>query len=180
MSTVKKLTVTALFLALCVALPPLFHAVGLGRAFSPLHIPALACGLICGPLYGLVCGAFGPLLASLINGMPPMAMLLYFIPEMMAYGLFSGLFMKLIRTGSTVVDCVISLAVAMVIGRIVGGLVHGAVFLGGGAEYSLGIWVGAYFIGTWPGMILHIVLIPAIYLALEKAKLIPARYAKKA
>ena len=151
MSTVKKLTVTALFLALCVALPPLFHAVGLGQAFSPLHIPALACGLI-----------------------------LYFIPEMMAYGLFSGLFMKLIRTGSTVVDCVISLAVAMVIGRIVGGLVHGAVFLGGGAEYSLGIWVGAYFIGTWPGMILHIVLIPAIYLALEKAKLIPARYAKKA
>lgn len=179
MSTVKKLTVTALFLALSVALPPLFHAVGLGQAFSPLHIPALACGLICGPLYGLICGALGPLLASLINGMPPMAMLLYFIPEMMAYGLFAGLFFKLIRTGSTLADCVVSLLIAMLIGRVVGGLVHGAVFLGGGAQYSVSIWLGAYFAGTWPGMILHIVLIPAIYLALEKAKLIPKRYKKE-
>ena len=132
MSTVKKLTVTALFLALSVALPPLFHAVGLGQAFSPLHIPALACGLICGPLYGLICGALGPLLASLINGMPPMAMLLYFIPEMMAYGLFAGLFFKLIRTGSTLADCVVSLLIAMLIGRVVGGLVHGAVFADSG------------------------------------------------
>ena len=125
MSSVKKLTVTAVCVALCCVLPVAFHAVGLGTALSPLHIPALLCGVLCGPVYGLLCGFAGPLLASVINGMPGPAILPSMVPEIMAYGLVTGLMLKLVRTKNTTADLYVSLGVAMIAGRVVGGIAKG-------------------------------------------------------
>ena len=51
----KKLTVlnksilTALCVALCVVLPMTLHAIPKGGVlFSPMHLPVLLCGLVCG------------------------------------------------------------------------------------------------------------------------------------
>ena len=68
----------------------------LGGAFSPMHIPVLLCGLVCGWPYGAFCGIAGPILSSLVAGMPGSAMLLYMVPELLVYGLTAGLLMKLI------------------------------------------------------------------------------------
>ena len=66
MSYVKKSIITAACIALCVILPMAFHAIPNGGSiFSPMHIPVLLCGLICGPLFGLLCGIAGPCLSSL-------------------------------------------------------------------------------------------------------------------
>ena len=88
----KTLVLAALFLALGVVFPQLFHAIGAGPVFLPMHIPVLLCGLICGWQYGGICGLIVPLLSSLLAGMPPLwptcpSMML----ELCAYGLLTGL-----------------------------------------------------------------------------------------
>ena len=60
-SNIKRLTVTALSVALCVVLPMAFHIIpNAGSVMLPMHIPVLLCGLICGWQYGLLCGILGP------------------------------------------------------------------------------------------------------------------------
>ena len=74
MTSVKKSIITAVCIALCVVLPQAFHAIpNAGTIYCPMHIPVLLCGLVCGWSYGLLCGIAGPLLSSLITGMPPAA-----------------------------------------------------------------------------------------------------------
>ena len=98
MSSVKRATVTAACIALCYILPMAFHSLGLGGAFSLMHIPVLLCGIICGGGYGLFCGMAGPLVSSVLSGMPSATGLIFMVPELMVYGLVSGLAMKLVRT----------------------------------------------------------------------------------
>ena len=175
MSSVKRATLTALCIALCVVLPMAFHAVGLGGAFSPLHIPALFCGLVCGPWYGFFCGTAGVLLSWLITGMPSAAQLVYMLPELAVYGLASGPLIRLLRTGSLTADLLLSLIPAMLLGRVVGGLAR-LLYLRG--AYSIPLWVGAYFTTSLPGILLHLFLLPVLYLLLLRIGLIPTRETK--
>lgn len=175
-SSAKQITVAAVCAALCCVLPMVFHAVGLGTTMSPIHMPVLLCGLISGPVYGLTCGALGPVLASVITGMPGPAMLVSMVPELMSYGLITGLAMRYLRTGKTGIDLYASLAVAMVIGRAVGGIAKALVYMGGGQSFTLAIWISSYFVATLPGIVCHLILIPLLYFTLMKAKQIPCRY----
>ena len=181
MTSVKKLCICAICIALCCILPTAFHAVGLGTALSPMHIPALLCGLLLGPVYGAVCGIVGPVLASITSGMPPLMRLLHMAPELCAYGFAAGLMMRLVHTRKLAADLYISLAVAMVFGRIVGGLAQWLVIsiMGSGQVFTVAIWVTSYIVGTLPGIVAYLVLLPALVMILEKAKVIPVRYAKE-
>lgn len=175
MNSIKKLCLTAVFIALCVVLPMAFHSVGLGSTFSPMHIPVLMCGLICGGGYGLVCGLVGPLLSSMITGMPGAAMLPSMVPELMAYGLLTGLMMGKVKTGKVLADLYICLGSAMLLGRVVGGIGK-ALFFTGGESYSIAMWVSGYFVTSVPGIICHLVVIPILISTLMRAKLLPKRY----
>ncbi|MBQ8264430.1 MAG: ECF transporter S component [Clostridia bacterium] len=171
MSKSKKITVTALCAALCVVLPIAFHAIPNGGSlFSPMHIPVLLCGLCCGPLWGLACGLVGPALSSAVTGMPMAAYLPPMLAELAVYGLCCGLGMKAVHTGKLYADIYISLAAAMLIGRIAAGVFMGLIFSVG--EYSLAIWAASYFAGSVPGIIAHLILVPALYAALTKAGLV--------
>ena len=76
LTPIKKMVITAVFSALCVVLPMIFHAFpNGGNIFLPMHIPVLLCGLMCGWPFGFICGVLGPVLSSLLTGMPPAAML---------------------------------------------------------------------------------------------------------
>ena len=72
--------------------------------------------------------------------MPPVLMLTRMIPELCIYGLFCGLSMKLVRTGSTTGDVYISMAVAMVAGRIVGGIATAIFYTVTSGVYSIALW----------------------------------------
>ncbi len=162
-------------MALCTALPLAFHAIPDGGSiFSPLHIPVLLCGLLCGPLYGLACGIGGVLLSSAVTGMPPVAYMPPMLVECAVYGLVTGLFMRYVRTGKRVADLYLSLVVAMIAGRIVAGAAKAFLFAPG--TVTVGIFVSSYFVTSLPGIILHLLLIPAVVFALERAHLIPPRY----
>lgn len=179
MSPVTKCVTTAVCMALCTVLPLAVHGIpNAGTLLSPMHLPVLLCGLICGWPYGLLCGLLGPLLSSLITGMPPMGSILYgMLVELAVYGLMAGLLMQLIHTGKTVADLYISLVAAMLAGRIAGGLAKAFFFSAG--TYSFRIWATAYFVSTLPGILLQLLLLPALYLALRRAHLLPLRYPQK-
>lgn len=180
MSVVKKSILTAVCIALCVVLPQAFHAVGAsaGSIFLPMHIPVLLCALVCGWPYGLLCGLAGPLLSSLMTSMPPAAYLPSMMVECAAYGLAAGLGMRLVRTKSTYADLYISLVAAMLFGRVIAGIAKALIFSAG--EYTMAAWAASSFVTGLPGIVIQLVLIPSIVFALMQAKLIPARYPKKA
>ena len=80
MSSVKKITLCAINIALCVVLPSAFHVFGpVSSVLSPMHIPVLLCGLVCGWPYGAFCGVAGPLLSFVITGMPGAAYLVHMV-----------------------------------------------------------------------------------------------------
>ena len=180
MSSAKRVTLCAVCIALCYALPIAFHAVGLGGVLSPMHIPVLLCGLVCGGASGFLCGIIGPVLSSLLSGMPPMLMLVRMIPELCVYGLVGGMAMKHIRTGSAPADVYISLILAMIAGRIVGGIASALFFTATSGVYSFGVWFASYFAESIPGIAAHLILLPVLVFSLQKARLVPIRYVKTA
>ena len=179
MSSVKKICICAFCTAMCYVLPQAFHLLMLGTVFSPMHLPVLLCGLICGWPYGLVCGVFGPILSSLLSGMPPAPVLISMVPELCVYGLITGLGMKLIRTGKTLLDLYLSLLPALVLGRVAGGVAQALLYLSRTESYTIALWAGSYVVGTLPAVALQLVLLPALVWALMRAGLIPARYPAK-
>ena len=95
LSYVKKAIITAACIALCVVLPTAFHAIpNAGSILSPMHIPVLLCGMICGWPMGLLCGIAGPVMSSLITQMPSFAYLPSMLVELAVYGLITGLAMQ--------------------------------------------------------------------------------------
>lgn len=178
LSSMKRISLCAMCVALCYVLPIAFHAIGLGSVLSPMHIPVLLCGLVCGGGYGLICGILGPVLSSLISSMPPMMMLLRMIPELCVYGLAGGLAMRFIRTGRAALDVYIALVIAMIAGRIVGGIASAIFYTVTSGVYSLALWATSYFVEALPGIAAHLILVPILVFTLSKAKLIPQRYSK--
>lgn len=176
MSPVKKIVLTALFTALCVVLPMAFHSIpNAGSIFLPMHIPVLLCGLVCGWAYGGLCGLVGPLLSSVLTSMPPAAVLPGMMVECCVYGLVTGLMLRYVRTGKTTLDLYLSLVAAMLLGRVLSGIAKALVFTPG---LSLAAWAAGAFVTALPGIAIQLVLIPALVLALTKARLLPPRYEK--
>ena len=171
--TLKKLILSSLFLAVGYVLPLLTGQVpAVGKALLPMHVPVLLCGFICGGPWGLLVGAVLPLTRALMFGMPPIyptALAMTF--ELAAYGFFAGFFYRLFRRGTAAVF--LSLPAAMIVGRLVWGAASAFLYGVGGKTFTLKLfWAGAVA-NAVPGIILQLVLIPAVLLALTKAKLIP-------
>lgn len=174
MSLIKKIVLSAMCTALCVVLPIAFHVIpNAGTVFLPMHIPVLLCGLVCGWQYGLMTGVLGPLVSSLLTGMPAAAVLPSMIVECGVYGCVSGLMMEYIWTGRLAGDLYISLPTAMLVGRVMSGLSKALIFAPG---TSFSAWATASFVTALPGILVQLVFLPAIIGALTKAGLIPRRY----
>ena len=120
---VRMLVTSAICLALCMVLPFLTGQIPqIGSALSPMHIPVLLCGFLCGPAYAAVVGLIAPLLRFALFGMPPIfptGVAMCF--ELAAYGLISSvLYRRLPRRRSSIY---IALIAAMLGGRVVWGVV---------------------------------------------------------
>ena len=174
---------TALLLAIGLVLPFLTGQLqSLAQAISPLHIPVLICGLCCGWKWGLALGIVLPLLRSLLFGIPPFpTTALPMVFELSVYGVVTGalypLLVKRLKLKTHLPAILIALVAAMLLGRLAGGAAK-AIFITAGVigvkePYTFAVFFASYFAGTLPGMAIHIVLIPAVVMALEKAKLSP-------
>lgn len=167
MNKTKKLTLTAMCLALGVILPQAFHMIpNVGNIFLPMHIPVLICGFICGPFYGLTVGIITPCLSHIIFSMPPAMMLGQMIVELGVYGLCTGLLNQIITINNELLKYYLVLIISMVVGRITYGICNALLFKAG--NYSLSIWLSAAFIKGLPGIIIQLVLIPTIVKTIKK------------
>jgi hypothetical protein len=79
-----RLTLSAMFLALGVLFPVLFHMAGLGSAFLPMYWPMAAAGFFLPLSFAVLVGMLTPALSFLLTGMPPVAppVLQIMIPEL--------------------------------------------------------------------------------------------------
>lgn len=165
----KNLVFSAVCLALCMLLPLLTGQLQqLGNALCPMHIPVLICGFIAGPWYAAAVGAIAPLLRFLIFGMPPVFPIgIAMCFELAAYGAVSGLLYKLLPKKT--LNIYASLIAAMLVGRAVWGIVRAVLSGASGSPFTWQAFLAGGFINAVPGIILHILLIPIIVMALERA-----------
>ena len=176
-SSIKRMTLSALCVALCVVLPMAFHMIpNAGSVMLPMHIPVLLCGLVCGWQYGLLCGCVGPPVSSPLTGMPPAAILPGMMVECGMNGCVGGLMMERVRTGSLYADLDISLPGAMLAGRVLSGIAK-ALILAPGTSFAA--WATASFVTALPGISIQLILIPTLVVALTRSGLLPRRYERK-
>lgn len=174
-TSTRKLTLSALFLALGLVLPLITGQIPqIGKMLLPMHIPVLLCGMVCGAPYGAVCGLLGPMLSSVLTGMPTAALMPAMMVECAAYGLTTGLMLRLVRPGKTYADLYLSLVAAMLVGRLVSGVTKALFFMAG--QYTMQAWIAASFVTALPGIVLQLAVVPSIVYYLMRAGLIPQRY----
>lgn len=170
---VLTLTLAAMFLAIGLLLPFLTGQIKqFGNMLLPMHIPVILCGLICGWQYGLGVGFVLPLLRYAMFGMPilfPTGVAMSF--ELATYGFVVGILYAHSRW-----KCVVALyrcmIIAMLLGRVVWGVVQ--IFLLGLGEngFTLNMFITSAFLNAIPGIILQLILIPAIMIALNRTGLV--------
>jgi len=168
--TTKKLVLMAIFVALGIILPIVFHIFGssIAQILSPMHIPVFIAGALMGPIAGLIVGMMTPILSSLFTGMPPVIpMLPIMFVELAIYGYLIGYLYKVKN-----VNIYLSLIITMLLGRISTGivvyiLVHG--FNIGRLPKNPLIFVQGTIISGMPGIILHLALVPLLIKYLRNA-----------
>ena len=183
------LVITGILLAVGLVLPFLTGQIqAVAKVISPLHIPVLICGLCCGWKWGLGLGVVLPLLRSLLFGMPPFpASALPMAFELAVYGLITGLIyaalLKNKKGGSHLPKIYLALVPAMILGRLAGGaakaLFISAGIIGSSSPYTFAAFFSAYFASTAVGAVIHLILVPAVVLAIEKAGLSPMTGGKR-
>ena len=174
-SAVLNIVLTAMFIAIGLVLPLATGQLkAIGNMLLPMHIPVMVCGFVLGWKYGLICGAVTPLLRTLIFGMPPFpysAVPMAF--ELAAYGLAAGLLFRLFAKfiKSDYVNALVSLIASMLFGRVIWAVVKW-VFVFFGKPFGLEAFIAGAFVDAWPGILIQLILIPALVVLLIKAGIV--------
>ncbi len=170
--TIKNTVFSAMFLALCLVLPLItFGSTQIGNAISPMHIPVLICGFVCGWQYGAIVGFVAPLLRYLIFQMPPIypigsAMAF----ELAAYGLLCGILYKAFPKKNA---CIYpALIISMLGGRVVWGIARYIMAGLSGSEFSFAMFLSGAFLEAVPAIVCHIIIVPLVVMVFKKAKFI--------
>jgi riboflavin transporter FmnP len=168
MNRTKKIILSGLFLALCMILPFITGQIPqVGNMLSPMHIPVLLCGFICGPLWGGIIGFIAPALRFLIFGAPPiMPIGISMMFELATYGIVAGLLYK--KNRGKKIAIYFNLILAMIGGRVIWGSVMQILSMQIGFDFTWEIYAMQAFVTALPGIIVHILLIPPIIILMEK------------
>lgn len=165
---IKKLTLSAMFLALAFVMPFLTGQIPqIGSMLCPMHIPVLLCGFFCGAPWGMAVGFIAPLLRSFTLGMPPMFPTAFCMAfELATYGFVAGWLYK--KMPKKKINVYISLLCAMLMGRLVWGAVMFVCMGLDVSAFGLQAFMAGAVLNAVPGIVLQIVLIPVVVITLEK------------
>lgn len=169
---IRALVLAAMFLALGIVLPFFTGQIPqIGSMLLPMHLPVLVCGLICGWQYGTVVGFVLPLMRMSMFGMPPLLTAVAMAFELAAYGGIAGFLYNRSRW-QCVVALYRSLVIAMIGGRIVWGTVRVLMTGVAGEAFTWQMFMAGAFLNAIPGIILQLVLIPALMVALHRTGMV--------
>ena len=148
----RHLVYAAVCLALCMLLPFLTGQIPqIGSALSPMHIPVLLAGFLCGPWWAMAVGFVAPMLRHVWLGMPPLITAIAMSFELAAYGLFSGLLYRLLPKKT--VNIYVSLIGAMILGRIVWGIAMVVISGVSGSAFTWSAFIAGALLNAVPGII---------------------------
>ncbi len=168
----QKLCYAGLYLALAVALPFLTGRIPqIGAMLSPMHIPVLLCGFVCGWPWGLAVGAAAPILSASLFGTPvlfPQAVSMS--AELAVYGACTGLLYRALPKKKSSVY--LALVLSMAAGRLVWGLARYLLAGLSGTEFTASMFLAGAFTTALPGIVLHILLVPPLVFFFEKTGLL--------
>ncbi|RPI94743.1 MAG: hypothetical protein EHM32_06440, partial [Spirochaetales bacterium] len=68
---ISNLLIAVIFSGLGIAVPVLFHALGLGSIFLPMYLPLAIGAFLLNRVNAVIVGFFTPLISALLTGMPP-------------------------------------------------------------------------------------------------------------
>ena len=172
---VQKMTYAGLMLAVAMVLPFVTGQIPqIGQMLSPMHLPVLLCGFLCGWPWGMAVGFVSPLLRSVLFGMPAMfpgAVSMAF--ELAVYGGLTGFLRRKLAGGK--IQIYLTLLIAMIAGRVVWGLVRYVLAGLSGGTFTFDMFLAGAILNALPGIALPAVLIPLLVMALEKAGVSPTR-----
>lgn len=177
---IRNMTLSAMFLAIGMLLPFLTGQLQqIGNMLLPMHLPVFLCALICGWKYGVPMAFILPIFRSLVFGMPPIfptAISMAF--ELATYAFAAGFLYEKSRWQcvKALYRCIIA---AMIAGRAVWGVVQAVLLGASGNALTFKAFMTSAFINAWPGIILQLVFIPAVMVALDRAKLVPFSKTRK-
>lgn len=173
--SLRNLLLAAMFLSIGLVLPFFTGQIKeIGNMLLPMHLPVFLCALICGWQYGTAVGFIMPILRFVLFFMPRMPGALAMAFEMATYAFVAGFLYSRARWQCTRM-LYRSLIIAMIAGRIVWAAAM-IVLLGlSGGAFTWQMFISGAFLNAIPGIILQLVLIPAIMVALDRAKLVPFR-----
>lgn len=166
---IKKTAYSGIFIAISLILPMITgHIPEIGSMLCPMHIPILLCGFVCGPKYGAMSGFIAPLLKTAIFSVPPLyPTSIGMSLELLTYGLIAGLLYNLLSENLT--NIYLSLIGAMITGRIVYGLSMSIML--GVETYNLERFISGTIIGSLPGIIVQLIIIPILVVTINKLKI---------
>ena len=162
----REIALAGAFCALGVVVPILFHMVGMGRFFLPMHLPVLLAGLLLGPRIAWAVGLAVPWLSSALTGMPPMPTPILMSAELVA----------LAEIASALVGCGVPVWLASV------GAIGGRCAVTWLTTLALAPYLGlpahaagwASIVSGAPGIVLQIVVAPTVALGVLRGRRPPA------
>jgi len=154
----RDLAYCGLFGAAALLLPTLFHLLRLGHIFMPMYLPLVALAFFVGPQPAAVTAFLVPLLSGAVTGMPP-----YYPPVAPIMALELALMASLIgaarrwRPGARAIALLLPV---LALGRIVHvALVYAVSMV---IDLPAGFMAGLSLVSGWPGLVLMLVVVPAV------------------
>lgn len=169
MKSTYKLVLSAMFLTVGIILPFFTGQIPqIGNLLLPMHFIVFLCTYICGWQYGTAIGFILPLLRSFMIGAPvlyPTAIAMSL--ELCVYGLVAGVIYQTAKHRN-VFMVYASMITSMICGRAVWGLAELFLLRIKSEIFSFEMFILAAFINALPGILLQLILIPAIVSILNR------------
>lgn len=159
----KEIVLAALFGAWGIALPVLFHMIGLGSIFLPMFIPLAIMGFFVNFPLALLNGLLIPIVSSLLTGMPPLYPPLAIIIALET-GALAGTISLCYRYFKW--NICVSLFIGIAVERTI--LVLAALWIAPLFDFPPYLLSLGSFTASMPGIILIIILVPLIVKSVER------------
>ncbi|MBE0643850.1 MAG: hypothetical protein IH600_07195 [Bacteroidetes bacterium] len=159
----RRIPLAAMFTALGVLFPQLFHLLGLGSAFLPMFLPVLTAGMLLPRRLACTVAVLAPLVSWMLTGMPPLSppVLPLLLAELTAAACLASMFRRKWRW-----PVLSAVAAVMVLDRLLLFLIVEAVSSAAGIAHPL-LGPGMVLAGL-PGVALALLTVPSAVALIEK------------
>ena len=158
----QQLTLVALFLALCILVPIIFHFIGAGPVLLPMFLPIILAGFLIEFPLAILVGLLAPWISALTTGMPPLfpTALIMSVEGAIAAAVVSYLFFN---KKSPVWSCLILGVLAERVALVIMGIIIAPLF-----DLPAELFSFYKIIESLPGIFLQLILIPIVLKMLWK------------